>query len=149
MKIKRASDELLKHNYISIPWKQWLCWIKIIQTGLKTFRTNGKLIISNFTLMALPCQRFFQINSYFRHKGALQIVIAENTSLPPEQISFCFWDQTSSPSPVASFCWTIKQRKHYTAARWDCSRGPGRRDAVAVLSEHATCATRSLEPCCL
>lgn len=50
---------------------------------------NGKLIISNFPLIALQCQGFFQINSYFIHKGGLQIVIAENTSLLTEQISFC------------------------------------------------------------
>lgn len=84
MKIKRITHELLEQDFMSIMWKQWLCWSKIILIGLKTFRINGKLIISNFTLIALQCQGFFQINSYFLHKRGLQIVIAENTSLLSE-----------------------------------------------------------------
>lgn len=112
---------------MSIIWKQWLCWIKIILTGLKTFRMNGKLIISNFTLIALQCRGFFQINSYFLHKRGLQIVIAENTSLLSEKISFCLWNWISSPSSIAIFHWTIKQCKYYIAARWDWSGGPGKK----------------------
>lgn len=111
MKIKRTTDVLLEQDYMSIMWKQWLCWNKIILIGLKTFRINGKLIISNFTLMALQCQRFFQINSYFLHKRGLQIVIAENTSLLSEQTSFCLWNWISSPSSTALFHQPLKQCK--------------------------------------
>lgn len=109
MKIKRTTDELLEQDYMSLMWKQWLCWSKIILIGLKTFRINGKLIISNFTSIVLQCQRFFQINSYFLHKRGLQIVIAENTSLLSEQPSFCLWNWISSPFSTALFHWTLKQ----------------------------------------
>ena len=144
MKIKRATDELLKPDYMSIIWKQWLCWIKIILTGLKTSRMNGKLIISNYALLTLQCQWFFQINSHFLHKRGLEIVIAENTSLLSEQISFCLWNWISSPSSAAVFYWTIKQCKCYIAARWDCTGGPG----TVVQFVHSKCTKLDLEACC-